>query len=712
MISIVIPARNAAATIGASLATLAPDRDLIGEILLVDDGSEDGTAELAGDAACTHGLPLRVVSVHAGSAGGARNAGMSLARGDYIFFFDADDEVVAGGIRRLRDALRANPAAGLAVGASLHRGQRDDKLKLPGRYGADLAENARSYLRNEVRSITVGSALVAAAAVEGLRFPETIALDEDTLFWAAVLTRTAVVTVDEPVLVYNLDEARMAERFVSAPRQAFLAASLAIGGLAAYGIGKPTLQARKAFIAQRIARHLLKRNRFVEAADMMRAARCLPGARSRIQSLEYQARIGAGRFAQSLGFWMPAGRRSAPSLRSARRRTLILTVDPAVPPVSGADLRNCQNARAAATIGEARVVSLQPAGGAPADHAIAVAGLAFRGEPRGKALARLRTSVEARIPRIALERLLKLVHRFRPDTIVVEGMPLFALLDHLRPLAPQIILDMHNVESALAAAMAGSRSPQFLPPAWRDADRIRRREKKALRTADRVWVCSHPDERRVRALGPAIPIDVVPNGIPRVAGVPADLRPPAGREGGWPVLLFVGHLAYPPNVVAARRLAEGILPIVRRSHPSARLILAGRNPDSAVRGLGALSGVELIENPDDLAPLFRRGHVCVIPLREGGGTRIKILEAMVWGLPVIATALAAEGQDFEQGEEILIAETDEELARCVTSLMSDSDRVERQRLRAREKAIRLYGDSAIDDAVRKGLGAAKPEAGL
>ena len=106
-----------------------------------------------------------------------------------------------------------------------------------------------------------------------MRFPESIGLDEDTLYWAAVLTRVSVATIRAPVLHYNLDEARMVQRFVSNPRKVFLDIALELNRLAAFGIEKGTLQKRKAFIALRIARQLIRRRRYREAEAMLRIVR-------------------------------------------------------------------------------------------------------------------------------------------------------------------------------------------------------------------------------------------------------------------------------------------------------------------------------------------------------------------------------------------------------------------------------------------------------
>src|SRR5690242_15819051 len=103
MISIVIPARNAAASIGVTLSSLVTDKALIGEILLIDDGSEDDTVARARDTARAHELPLKVTSIRLGNAGAARNAGLAQVQGDYVFFLDADDELIPGSLGRLEE---------------------------------------------------------------------------------------------------------------------------------------------------------------------------------------------------------------------------------------------------------------------------------------------------------------------------------------------------------------------------------------------------------------------------------------------------------------------------------------------------------------------------------------------------------------------------------------------------------------------------------
>jgi len=712
-ISVVIPARDAAATIAALLRCLVPDRALLQEILLVDDRSTDTTAALAAEIAQRHGLPLKILPAACGNAGAARNLGLTQAQGRYLFFIDADDELVPGALAVLTALLRDHPAAGLALGACLRQtANRPDKLRLPLGYTEDRAQNALRYLANDLLPIAMGSALLVTAPAADLRFPETIALDEDTFFWTALLSRVPVVTTTQPVLRYKLDEARMAHRHTAAPRPTVLHHARAFRRLAAHGVPKSARQQRTAWIARRIARQLIMARRYTDAAGLLRLVRQHPRYHRSWIGFRYAWRIHLGRWLQSLGLRPPPARPRHPMDPQAPRRTLVLTVDFASPPVSGADLRNHQNALAAAPLGPVTVVSIRPpvqplSGPATAGHppGIKFITIGVPGE-KSPALSSWRSSVEARIPRACLPRLLTLIREFRPDTLIVEGVPLTALLPHLRPLTSRLILDLHNVESHLAAQRPARRFwPRRLATSLKiDARKMRRLEQRALKLADQIWVCSPEDRERLLELHrPVTPVHVVPNTIPRFEPLPFAPRPQCDPTKNGSVLLFVGLLGYWPNVLAAQRLARHILPLVRATFPAARVILTGRHPAPAVQTLATLPGVELHANPSRLAEFYQRTDLAVIPLTAGGGTRLKILEAMAAGLPVIATAIAVEGLGLTDREEFRLADTDADFAREIVALLRDPA-ARQQQIQYAEKTVRLrFTPSAAALAIRQSL---------
>ena len=270
-VSVIIPARNAAATLDRTLESLVPDRERIREILLVDDDSDDGTGEVAGAAARRLELPLRHLHRTAGGAGAARNIGLAEATGDHVYFLDADDEVVAGGLTCLAQALRADPAADLAIGTAIRRtAGRPDKPKVPHGYGPDPAANADNYFRNKLWPIAIGSALARRDPAAGIRFPETISIDEDTWYWAALILSARVVTVPEPVLYYNLDEERVARRLSRAPRRQFVRIAAAFNRLADLGLAPAAIRWRKSWIAMRLARQQLIDGDYDMARSLMR----------------------------------------------------------------------------------------------------------------------------------------------------------------------------------------------------------------------------------------------------------------------------------------------------------------------------------------------------------------------------------------------------------------------------------------------------------
>jgi O-antigen biosynthesis protein len=707
-ISVIIPARNAEATIGRALRSLVPDRDLLREILLIDDGSEDATAEVARATASRCQLPLTILRIRAGSAGAARNAGIDQSTGEFLFFLDADDEVLARSLGLLYQRLQNAPSDGVAIGASIRRTEgRPDKLKTPVGYGKDRRENAHGYLTNRMWPIAVGSALVRTSAVADLRFPTSANLDEDTCYWAAVLARAGAVSTSDPVLLYLHDELRMSERFTRSPRHTLLAISRELDNLERLGIDRQVLQWRKSWIALRITRQLIMRRQFADADRMLRAVRSHPAFRWTWKAFQYSLRIELGTLSQKLRRARATGKTTGNRAADGPLRTLILTADPAVPPVSGAELRNWQNAFSASQIGPVTIASVRAIRESPGidQGNLEIAALSESGPSRGRSLARRRTSIDIRIPRTAVGRLVALMRQFKPDAVIVEGLPLFPLLKYLRPLCRTLVLDMHNVESHVSAQMQSSARRRALARIFPgDATRLLRMERKAIGIVDRVWVCSHQEEDRIRRLiRVGIPVDVVPNGIPRFSA-PSELPASPPLEAGWPVILFVGHLGYPPNVDAAQRLAREILPRVRQDLPGASLILAGRFPAPPVQALAAIPGVVLEANPPDISVLLCRAHLTAIPLRWGGGTRLKILEAMAWGLPVVASPRAVDGLDLADGHDFLMAESDDEFAGRIIALASDQRRIKALRQAAYAKAIRLYGPAAIKQAVRKGLG--------
>ncbi|HEU4355986.1 MAG TPA: glycosyltransferase family 4 protein, partial [Actinomycetota bacterium] len=201
--------------------------------------------------------------------------------------------------------------------------------------------------------------------------------------------------------------------------------------------------------------------------------------------------------------------------------------------------------------------------------------------------------------------------------------------------------------------------------------KLRRLERGLVRRGPYEYVvCSALDKR---ILGGDGRIWVVPNGI----DVPAE---PAWRpsDGGNPVFVFVGAMSTEANADAARFFVRQILPRIRRVIPGARTLIVGSRPTPEVRALHDGDSVIVTGTVPAVEPFLQDATMSVVPIRFGGGTRIKILEALAHGVPVVSTRIGAEGLEVEHGRHLLLADSPEEFADNCIAL--SRDRVRREAL--------------------------------
>ena len=224
---------------------------------------------------------------------------------------------------------------------------------------------------------------------------------------------------------------------------------------------------------------------------------------------------------------------------------------------------------------------------------------------------------------------------------------------------------------------------------------------------DRVIVCSDTDAARLKASFPQARFSVVPNSY----------RSPSrlvrhGSEGGPLRLLFVGNLGYLPNVDAVLFLCREILPALRRlTDRDIRIDVAGAGAVTALRSLIPDRGVTFHGGVDDLAPLYAAADAAVVPLRAGGGTRIKLLEAFAHGLPAVATRLGSEGIDAVDGTHVLLADDAEGFARACLSVKENPDLAAALAGRAAALLLARYSPAQVDAGITQAYSAFAPGRG-
>lgn len=232
------------------------------------------------------------------------------------------------------------------------------------------------------------------------------------------------------------------------------------------------------------------------------------------------------------------------------------------------------------------------------------------------------------------------------------------------------VLFQHNVEAMIwKRHVENARNPASRMYLKLQARRMFDYERQACRAAKSVIAVSEQDAAAMRRDYGIGGVSSVPTGVDLdyFAARPAE---PAAD------LAFVGSMDWMPNIDGMQWFTAEILPLIRRKRPSCGLVIAGRAPGAAIQNLAAADpGIRVTGTVPDIRPYMWGARVSIVPLRVGGGTRLKIYEAMAAKLPVVSTAIGAEGLDVRDGENILIADDPAGFAeRCVRLLDAEEER--------------------------------------
>jgi len=257
-----------------------------------------------------------------------------------------------------------------------------------------------------------------------------------------------------------------------------------------------------------------------------------------------------------------------------------------------------------------------------------------------------------------------------------------------------IVLDQHNdVERVWARNQLQGGVLEQLFARW-NITQIRDLRSWALPRCDVILSVSEEDAEAMRERVDTTPVWVAPNGV--------DLdrfSSDSGTVSTPPRLLFVGSMDVKMNIDAVTWFAREIYPQIREHIPDAEFQIVGRNPASEVRALDQQEGIDVTGGVERVRPYYERAGVAVVPLRRGGGTKLKVPEAMAARVPVVATSVGAQGLNVEDGVHLRIADEAGPFAEAVMELMVDREEARRLVQAAYERVEQQYSWAGIYDDV-------------
>jgi len=291
------------------------------------------------------------------------------------------------------------------------------------------------------------------------------------------------------------------------------------------------------------------------------------------------------------------------------------------------------------------------------------------------------------------ERLQATLRARRPDLVHLDSLDLHRWLPDL-PRAP-IACTHHNLESELLRRYALGLTPALLRRyVLAQADRVEAVERELCpRLALNVMV-SAVDAEKLRVVAPGAPTAIVPNGTDTDYFQPADAASIPGR------VVFVGPTYSHPNRDAVELLLHDIWPRVRAADRHACLRLIGRNAAMDQARYAVEPGVRPLGHVPDIRPAVAEARCCVVPIRIGGGTRLKILDAWAMGKAVVSTSIGCEGLDAVDGENILIRDAPDAFAGAVLDVLHDATLRARLERNARRTALEIYSWIVVGRRIR------------
>lgn len=271
------------------------------------------------------------------------------------------------------------------------------------------------------------------------------------------------------------------------------------------------------------------------------------------------------------------------------------------------------------------------------------------------------------------------------DLLAAAWTPYAAYFNEVAPM--KTLITSHNIEADIwKRYYATEKSPHKKWYTGIQAAKMERFENEVFRKADAVTTVSEADAKAVRRCGSHAAVKVIDNGVDLsffTNETPPQINPNR--------LAFTGSMDWRPNQDATEYFVKDIFPILRQKRPELEAVFVGRQPPEHILRLGETPGITITGTVDDIRPYIREGAVYIVPLRIGGGSRLKILEALALEKAVVSTSVGAESLAVTDKKDILLADTPEQFAAAIEGLLEDRDLAVRLGAAGRQLVEQRYG---------------------
>ena len=276
---------------------------------------------------------------------------------------------------------------------------------------------------------------------------------------------------------------------------------------------------------------------------------------------------------------------------------------------------------------------------------------------------------------------------FQPDVIHYDTIGMAEYFQHNIP----GVLNHHNVESHMMLRRV-QKEKNYLKKMYfyQEAKKIERYEKKVCKLFQSNLVVSDEDKSILGSIVPEAKIDIVPNGVDTSYFVPSDEVP--DNE----TLIFAGGMNWYPNKDAMLFFADEIWPLLKAKRSTIKMIIVGNSPPHRLLAFSKQDPNFIVTGyVDDVHFYFKQASIYACPMRDGGGTRLKILDALASGIPIVATSMAVEGIKITPGKNVIIANTPDEFANEILSLIDNPAKKKQLSTEGRHLVESLYEWSRI-----------------